>query len=101
MDYHPHDHPFNFVSIILWNGYWERTEINEQYHSMFHILKRKAETPHKIRIRNSKPVTTLVFTSKRFREWGYTLNDGTWIDNQTYRVMKNNNRFDYQGRVIN
>ncbi len=105
---HLHDHPWNYLSIIL-RGYfsertlnyevitdqkqkeWKRRKIEETVVGPSSFVFRKAETFHKIQKLHSKSVYTLFFTGKRKREWGYDV-DGRWIDHATYRKLKNENK---------
>lgn len=91
-----HDHPWNFVSVILWRGYIEETKglVKRDFHSLcdypkilIHglyevgsvrkrvwpgmILYRKAEHRHRVELVNGKKAVTLVFMFKRRREWGF------------------------------
>jgi hypothetical protein len=108
-DLHLHDHPWNYLSIIL-RGYfsektldydvitdakskeWKSRRIEEKVVGPSSFIKRKAETFHKIQKLHSKSVYTLFFVGKKFREWGYDVN-GQWIDHVTYRKMKNEKQF--------
>lgn len=91
-----HDHPWSFVSIILWGGYVEHREIGEilphhvnhnpceiQFESVskimhpFSILYRKATDIHRLEIH--QPAITLVITFKKIREWGFWTKLG-WIE---------------------
>jgi hypothetical protein len=91
-----HDHPWSFMSIILWGGYVEhreRTAFDEMaipgvddeyptYHTskIFHpgnIIYRKATDKHKLEIH--QPCTTLVVTFKKVREWGFWSKKGKFI----------------------
>lgn len=103
-DKHMHDHPWDFISIILWGGYaeilkkvwWkttneiEKIEYNVKTYKPISIIHRPANDFHQITL--LKPTFTLVFTGPRKRTWGYlTVSDWTgykWIDNVTYRNMK-------------
>lgn len=78
-----HDHPWDFISIILKGGYVEHTEIKstliEKESRIYHpgsILFRKAEHRHKLEIH--QPCWTLVLTLKRRRKWGFWTSKG-WI----------------------
>lgn len=92
---HMHDHPWNYTSITL-SGYFSEKTI-KPYGAMIQFIKpftrisRKAESLHKIQTLHSKSVFTLFFTGRRRREWGYDVN-GKWIDNVTYRKLKNENK---------
>ena len=91
-DVHLHDHPWNFLSFILANGYWEQLEEQPYIHLPFSILYRKAEQAHSIRFfideQENKACWTFVITGKRKRDWGYILDDGSWINNKEYRILK-------------
>lgn len=112
---HMHDHPWNYLSIVL-RGYfsekilnydvitaygkvsrdgkpreWKSRRLEEKVVGPSSFIYRKAETFHKITKLHSNSVYTLFFTGKRKREWGYDFN-GHWLDNVTYRKMKNENK---------
>jgi len=93
----PHDHPWNFVSIILKGGYDEVRHmvgpdrmIGQEGRVYFwrrgHINRVKLNEAH--RIAKIIPGTwTLVFVGRRQREWGFFINEadyGTWIPWQEY-----------------
>lgn len=71
-----HDHPWNFLSIVLWNGYDEI--FNDKPIPLRHkapkILYRKAEDRHRLIV--NKPAWTLVFMFKRRRQWGFFTKKG-------------------------
>ena len=92
-----HDHPWDYISIILWGGYYEETLITEKEHiyhrenssiinsverlnNTFHykkwykpgsILIRKGDAPHRLIIPEGKFAISLIFTSYKYRLWGY------------------------------
>jgi hypothetical protein len=70
-----HDHPWNFVSLILWRGYVEVTgdKRRRKYPGM--LLFRKAMHQHRELINNRKAIT-LVIMGKRLREWSFFTKDG-------------------------
>jgi hypothetical protein len=90
-----HDHPWPFVSIILWRGYNEITFIpskelttgvvtntgrkySRKWPGM--ILFRKAEHTHRVELIDGKKAITLVIFGKRVREWGfYTKRGWQWF----------------------
>lgn len=82
LDAHMHGHPWNFWSLILWGGYYER---NNKGFSEFHIgfvNRKNAQEPHTIYA--IKPNTwTLVWTGKKVRHWGFWT-DIAWIPWRTY-----------------
>jgi hypothetical protein len=84
-----HDHPWNYISLILWGGYWEWTYIkllNKQFlakkwYCPGSILFRKANIPHKLEIPTNKYCISLIFTSYKLRDWGFTKNND-WISHK-------------------
>lgn len=72
-----HDHPFNFVSIILKGGYLERHSPNATLQSTprrwlagsWHRMR--AEEAHYIMRLDRVPTWTLLLVGRRRREWGY------------------------------
>lgn len=94
MELDPHDHPWNFTSIILEGAYRERVwyppnfdELHYFDHYSGDVIEHKAEDAHKITL-VSNEVWTLVFTSGRDRYWGYQTKAG-WIGHKEYRELKN------------
>lgn len=87
-DEHLHDHPWDYFSIVLWGSYIERVRGGNNVQSFMTTSHRKAEHTHKILSLKSEKVFTLFFAGKRRRDWGYWVR-GTWIDNVTYRKLKN------------
>jgi len=99
-DKHDHDHPWDFLSIVLEgsyadmvNGWWN------EHRKPLSIKFNKAEYHHKLMaVQGPKNrCVTLVITGPRRREWGYVTNKGkydykdgsvTWVDNKEYRRMK-------------
>ncbi len=84
-----HDHPWPFVSIILWRGYIEETpalfadlrsrevcvrdgrcvRLSRKWPGM--VLFRSATHRHRVELVDGKPAVTLVIFGKRRREWGF------------------------------
>lgn len=89
-----HDHPWSFVSFILWNGYhevhnnhkhatfvlWEKT----LYHRPGSFIFRPARWRHRVVIKG-KPAWTLVFTGARTRKWGFWPN-GIWCHWKKFNI---------------
>lgn len=93
-DLHPHDHPWNFTSVILEGSYeeksWYPPFFNEMQFKTYYtgdVIQHQAEDAHKIRLKSTE-VWTLVFTSGRDRYWGYQTEAG-WIGHKEYRQLKN------------
>lgn len=86
-----HDHPWSFVSLILWGGYWEHTaefvfgdprydyrdsvsglpSTRRTWHGPGSILRRPAPSPHRLELPRGRSAWTLVITGPRTREWGF------------------------------
>lgn len=88
----PHDHPWNYISLILWGGYTEEriqhmnvyTSTGGPYERTFSmpwnskkwygpgsILYRKGDRLHKLIIPEGKYSLSLIITFKKWREWGF------------------------------
>jgi len=81
-----HDHPWNFTSNLLSGGYTELRPAGYNATTMrvwprWSIVRRKATDLHRLIL--DKPVWTLVFTSKKLREWGF-VEDGKWTHWREY-----------------
>lgn len=71
----PHDHPWNYLSIILWGGYWEEKVIRgcrhdntytiKQWYKPLSILYRKGDKLHKLIIPEGKYCLSLIITFKK------------------------------------
>lgn len=89
-----HDHPWSFVSLVLWGGYdelirpgadWPGSEWS-QYgvrRGRLSIAYRGATCAHRIVSLHRSPTWTLVLTGRRRREWGFYTRSG-WVDWRTY-----------------
>ena len=75
----PHDHPWPFVSLVLWGGYWEQSFGRGRpgtgtltWRGTLSIARRHADDVHRIaRLHPARPTWTLVITGRRQRRWGY------------------------------
>jgi hypothetical protein len=77
-----HDHPWDFLSIILYGGYFETTPKGRKWYGPGSIIYRKADTPHRIEV-HSKGVWTLFIHGKEKREWGF-IKDNNWLHYTKY-----------------
>jgi hypothetical protein len=79
-----HDHPWNFLSIILRGWYSESFQRQGEEHVGFAIRRlwnwKRAEDRHSIRIVGRAPTWTLVFTGRRRRTWGFWVHDYFNVD---------------------
>lgn len=78
-----HDHPWNFLSLILWQGYLEQTPTGKKRKWPLMLLFRKAHHAHRVELINGKKAVTFVIMGKRIRKWGFFTKDG-WLDWNTY-----------------
>lgn len=88
-----HDHPFDFVSVIFRGGYiehrpgcWCRYNVTTapcQYFGPSTIVRRRAEDLHRLELVNG-PAWTFVISSNYRRDWGFQLQDGSWVPFQKY-----------------
>jgi len=75
----PHDHPFNYLTVILKGGYFEsryndRGEfLGAKFHGPGSVLYRPAGSWHRLDVPNGMTVTTLFITSKYVGTWGFNV----------------------------
>lgn len=80
---HFHDHPMDFVSLILRGGYVEFTPNNPpRICRPGAIVSHKAEDLHFLKLRGQSAWTFLI-TGQYRREWGFQTEDG-WIPADAY-----------------
>lgn len=89
-DRHLHDHPFNFLSIILWGGYREWTGPHGVWYGKNMPLRkrfvfRKATDFHRLEL-SEGPVWSLFIAGRRIKEWGFDV-DGKWVHWKEYLVV--------------
>ena len=65
-----HDHPWQFISILLAGGYTEHTDNGPIERKAFSIAFRGAEHKHRIEL-STKPCWTIIIRGSRVREWGF------------------------------
>ncbi|HET8738055.1 MAG TPA: hypothetical protein VFM69_15800 [Pricia sp.] len=78
-----HDHPWSFISLLLWRGYNEQTPEGKSRKYPGMILYRKANHLHRVELVNGKKAVSLVIMGKRKRAWGFTTSKG-WVYWETY-----------------
>jgi hypothetical protein len=72
-----HDHPWCFVTFILWRGYLEHTprqNVSRKWPLM--ICFRRAEHQHRVELVDGKPAWTLILRFKEKRMWGFWTKNG-------------------------
>lgn len=90
-----HDHPWPFITVLLWGGYYEWSEVKDPnkpisiknlvltkwgYNDKVHlkrrykagsILYRPAEYKHRVELIQGKNAYSMVLTTKPVRKWGF------------------------------
>lgn len=88
-----HNHPWWFVSLILWGGYIEQTRHIDplgEYGSPFRARRPRrwhymsAAGLHRITHLPKGHAWTLVVNGPRVQEWGFSRGPGQWVDWRTY-----------------
>ena len=65
-----HDHPWWFLTFVLWGSYIDRSPAGRDYLSMGSIRLRSAKHKHTV-IMTDKRTVTLMITGPRVRPWGF------------------------------
>lgn len=95
-----HDHPWNFLSIILKGGYGEVFESEgvetQAWRRPFSVLLRKAEWKHRVVLLPGHTCWSLVFATGPVRRWGFWP-EGKWCFWRNYNPYKGICE-DYEGR---
>lgn len=87
-DKHLHNHPWNFMSIVLKGGYIERLQSGKaNLRTFLNTAIRRAEKFHKIDEMVTKTVYTLNFMWGERKEWGYDVG-GKFVQHEEYRNLK-------------
>ena len=71
-----HDHPWGFVSIILWRGYEEVLPGKTRIVRPGSVVRHRATDSHRLILK--RPAWTLVFVTGRKRTWGFYAKEG-WM----------------------
>ena len=86
-----HDHPWPYVSIPLYPGYWEYTEKGKFWRGPFSIRYAPAGTFHRVELLPDKYYCWTIFIpGKRTRDWGFKTEKG-WINQEQYLIEKSKN----------
>ncbi len=87
-DRHLHNHPWNFMNIILKGSYIELLPNGKvRLKTFLSTSIRKADKFHKIGEVVSKSVYTLNFMWGKRKDWGYDVN-GKFVQHEEYRKLK-------------
>lgn len=89
----PHDHPWSFLTLILWGGYVEETPNGRRYLKPWSIHYRPATYIHRIAELPRDRAFTLVFRWRYVRSWGF------W-DNGKWYYWKNFLKLDPEPTVV-
>jgi hypothetical protein len=75
-----HCHPWNFVSIMLWKGYFEILPSGGRVVRAGEVVRHRATDAHRLIL--DEPAWTLVFVTGKKRIWGFYTADGwmSWTD---------------------
>lgn len=81
-----HDHPWNFLSIVLRGWYVEEVPVKNTIspftdsRMVSWLNFKRAEDRHSITVVGRSPVWTLVFTGRKRRTWGFWVDGGSrWV----------------------
>lgn len=83
-DKYEHDHPWDFLLLILKGGYREQSNNIKNRRNPGFLKFIKAEHRHKIVELNEIKSISLAICGERKREWGYHTDSG-WVSNIDYR----------------
>lgn len=78
-----HDHPWWFVTFILWRGYIEETPAGRRRLWPLTLHFRPAKWVHRVELIEGKPALTLVLRGSYTRQWGFHTPDG-WVQWREY-----------------
>jgi hypothetical protein len=92
-----HDHPWSFVSLILWGGYYEVVPLARNVAHLRRLsskcwrrpgllLIRPALWLHRVELKDSKSAITLIWMSNKVREWGFATSHG-WVEWREYHAQ--------------
>lgn len=87
-DNHLHTHPWNFIGLILWGAYLERTDTELRLRSIGSISCAGRHFCHKIDTIVKGPVYSLFFVFGEHKPWYYSLGK---VESTEYRRLKNAN----------
>lgn len=80
-----HDHPWNFVSIVLWEGYTEETMTGVRRIRAGQVVRHRQRDAHRLTLR--RPAWTLCFVTGKKKKWGFHLPAG-WMESKKFFDVK-------------
>lgn len=79
-----HDHPWNFVTLVLFGGYVEELRDGKSHEAKpFRLYKRSCSHSHRITSLPRSEAWTMVFMGRDQREWGFFTKLG-WMAHQKF-----------------
>lgn len=87
-----HDHPWNYISIPLYPGYWEYLENQNEpvWRKPLSVRYASAKTYHRVKLHpNFNYCWTIFIPGIQERNWGFKTING-WINNNQYLKEKKN-----------
>jgi len=81
-----HDHPWPYISIPIWPGYWEHTPAGKFWRGPFSIRSSPAKTLHRVEL-DGDYCWTVFIPGKRVRKWGF-VTEGGWVESEEYLNKK-------------
>ena len=72
--WHPkcHDHPWDFISFVIWPGYVEEHDNVMEWRGPGSVLKRPAEWQHNVITLEDAVSWSIIVTGPKRRAWGFT-----------------------------
>jgi hypothetical protein len=86
---HMHDHPWDFISIVLWGNIADRSEEGDKKRRWLSVSYFSAEHRHSVVVKD--PCWTLLVTGPERRKWGY------WVDGK----FRKRNKYFFEHRHHN
>ena len=78
-----HDHPWNFLALPIWRGYFEHSQFGRRrIWPLLGMRFRKAEYRHRVELIQNRPAWSLFIRFRERRTWGFWLASGfqAWND---------------------
>jgi hypothetical protein len=83
-----HDHPWAYMTFILWGGYWEYTPLGKKWYGMGSFRHAPANSLHRIELDPTYPYCwTLFIPFSKQRDWGFMTSSG-WVRHDEYLMNK-------------
>lgn len=98
-----HDHPWNYITLIVKGGYWEYVPTHDRkgfingekkiWRGPGHIRRCTAESYHRIEVEPSVECWTIFIPGIKRREWGFLVHNGkwteqNWVKNEEYIISR-------------